>query len=450
MSRYVTAIDIGTTKVITLVGEKTSAGIKIVAYSEAPVIGISRGEVVNIRTVLDSLLPTIEDVKKQLSNIQDAADYQIRDVYVGISGQNIRSFSKTLSRNRANQYQLIDEKEVLSMLNEMYNSKVEPTEEIYHIVPQSYNVDEQIGLSQIDGMEGKEIEGEYKLFVGRQNTIKQCKSVINRAGLNVKKFIFNPIATAEAILSEDEKELGCVLANIGGGCTEVIIYHDRVIRHAAVIPFAGNSITSDISQICQISTKNAEALKRQHGTCVSEYAPSKYVSIKDKNRRTSKEFPYKKLAEAIEARMCEILATVRYEIHQAGYADKVNRVILTGGTSNLNHIQALANVILEDMDIKLAQPSDDIITSNSVDAVFNTKASTAVGLIIKGFEYEDILPEDDGLPRDLFGEIDSSVSPNQLGSANSGSKKRQQTNGKKKTLSERLNNLFGADNDNEA
>ncbi len=393
MSRYVTAIDIGTSKVVTLVGEQTSSGIKIIAYSEGPSQGVSRGEIVNIKKALDSLIPTIESVKDQLALNPDAADYHIYDVYVGISGQNIRSFNKSLRRNRSNQSELISDREVLSMLEEMYNSKVEPTEQIHYIVPQSYNVDERMGETEIAGMDGKEIEGDYKLFVGRLSTVKQCTSVINRARLNVKKFILKPIATAEAILSEDEKELGCAIADIGGGSTGLTIYYNNIVRHAAIIPFGGNSISEDIRMVCGVSLKNAEILKTAHGTCVSEFAQeNKFISIMDKSRGTNKQVAYKLLASAIEARMCEILATIRHEIEQSGYMDKVGTLIFTGGGAQMMHLRTLAKAVFGDMEIKVAT-AEDKITRNSADAASEPGASTAVGLVIKGFEYESILPE---------------------------------------------------------
>ncbi len=443
MSRYVTAIDIGTSKVVTLVGEQTSSGVKIIAYSEGPSQGVSRGEVVNIQKALDSLTPTIESVKEQLALNPDAKDYHIYDVYVGISGQNIRSFNKQLRRNRNNQSDLITEEEVMSMLDEMYNSKVEPTEQIHYIVPQSYNVDERMGETDIAGMEGKEIEGDYKLFVGRLSTVKQCTSVINRARLNVRKFILKPIATAEAILSDDEKELGCAIADIGGGSTGLTIYHDNIVRHAAIIPFGGNSISEDIRQVCGVSLKNAETLKIAHGTCVSEFAQeNKFISILDKSRGTNKQVPYKHLAAAIEARMCEILATIRYEIEQAGYLDKISTLILTGGSSQMAHLRTLAKAIFGDIEIKIAAVEEKI-TRNSSDAASEPSAATAVGLIIKGFEYESMLPE---APTTIFPETPITTAEGVSAAANKHIKEPR----KKKTWDEIMNNLFSSSDDNEA
>ena len=180
------------------------------------------------------------------------------------------------------------------------------------------------------------------------------------------------------------------MVDIGAGTTDVLIWQDNIIRHAAVIPFGGNSITEDIRQICKVSLKNAELMKVQHGSCISEYAPeNKIISIKGKDGMTVKDVPFKVLHSAIEARMCEILATVRRIVEESGYGDRISSgAVLTGGSVNLNHIQILAKSILK-MDVRLGFPDSNSIIGNSLDEVFRPEASVAVGLIIKGFEYED-------------------------------------------------------------
>ncbi len=454
MSRYVTAIDIGTTKVITLVGERTSSGVKIVAYSEAPTQGVSRGEVINIKKALESLMPTLESVKEQLSMNPDALEYRIGDVYVGISGKKIRSFNQTLSIERPNPNDMIRKDEVQSMLEQIYASEVEPREQIHYVVPQSYNVDENIGQTEIEGMVGESIEGDYKLFVGSKTNEDQMTNLFNRARLNVKKFIFTPIATAQAVISDDEKELGCAIIDLGGGTTGVTVYHKNIIRHAAIIPFGGNSVTEDISQICGVSFKNAETLKTVHGNCVSEFAPeNKYISILDKSRGTSKQVAYKKLALVIEARMCEILTTARYELEQAGYLDRIGSVILTGGGAQMAYIKTLTRAIFPQKDVKVATAENNIIPNSSDAARLQTSATTAVGLIIKALDYDLILP-DSPVGTTLFGDdpvFESTADePKQLKAGNSKPHTPKPPR-PKITIGGIMDNLFGSgSNDNEA
>ena len=263
MNNYIAAIDLGTTKVVTLIGEKTDSGIKIIAFREAPSKGVMRGEVVNIQNVLDSMMPLIEDIKRE-------HEIEIKEVYVGIAGQNIKCTTARISRNRGRSDELISESEVDEMMKEMANSRVNAGEKILHVIPQAYNVDDHIGMQSATGMTGTRIEGDYKLFIGKTNSVEHSRLVINRAGLKLKELILEPVASAKAVLTDDEMELGVAMIDIGGGTTDLLIYEDNIIRHTAVIPFGGNSITEDLRQGCGVSLRNAEQIKIQYGSCYSE------------------------------------------------------------------------------------------------------------------------------------------------------------------------------------
>ncbi len=385
MSNYVTAIDLGTTKVVTIVGEETSSGVKIVAYSEAPSNGVVRGEVLNISHVLESLQPTIDSVLEQMKDVIN--DFTIKDIYLGIAGQNIRCDSCSIKKHRDGDA-LIREEEIESMLEEVYNSRTAPGEVILHVIPQLYNVDDHIGLTEPVGMLGKEIDGTYRIFIGKANSASSSKHVIKRTGLNTKKLILEPIASARAVLTSDDMELGVAMVDIGGGTTDLLIYHENTIRHTAVIPFGGNSITEDIRLTCGVSLKHAEAMKKQHGSCLSEYAPdNKSIVIPGLGGAGDKEITFKLLSSAIEARVEEIFKSVKEEIEKSGYQDKLrNGLVLTGGTSLLNHIQITAKKITK-MNVRIALPNDPIVLSNSCEDIYKPSASTAVGLVLKGFDY---------------------------------------------------------------
>lgn len=461
-SRYITALDIGTSKVAAIVGERTATGIKIIGYCDEPLPqdGVRRGEIMNIKGVFTAIKQAMEKVRSQVNSLPDTEHYGIRDVYVNISGQSLRCLSANLHKNRQDPDSLITEEEVESMLEEMYLSKVEPTEKILYVVPQYYNVDEFIGASEADGMTGKEIEGEYRLFIGSSGTMKKCEQAVSMAGLRPRRFILSPIAAASALLTNDEKELGTVLVDIGAGTTDVLIYQDNIIRHAAVIPFGGNSISEDIRQICKVSLKNAELMKVQHGSCISEYAPeNKIISIKGKDGMTVKDVPFKVLHSAIEARMCEILATVRRIVDESGYGDRISSgAVLTGGSVNLNHIQILAKNILR-MDVRLGFPDSNTIIGNSIDEVFRPEASVAAGLIIKGFEYEDSTAAEQGdyglensgqTEPTLFDGQEEAAAP--LESGNKGGQPKntpRPPKGPKRSFSDIIGDLFGS-SDNEA
>lgn len=467
-SRYITAIDIGTFKLAVTVGERTSTGIKIIGYSETPIPadGVRRSEIMNPMKVISVIKPTMQKVLEQVHSLPDTEHYSVRNVYVNISGQALRCCSESLRRNRQDPDSMIDTAEVTSMLEEMYLTKVEPSEKTIFVVPQYYNVDEFIDVGDPVGMIGKEISGEYRLFVGSAGTVKKSSQTISMSGLSLRRFILSPIAAATSLLTDDEKELGTVLVDIGAGTTDVLIYQGNIIRHAAVIPFAGNSISEDISQICGVSLRNAELMKIQHGSCVSEYAPdNKIIPIRDKNDTVIKNVPLKLFFQAIEARTCEILATVRRIVEESGYRERIRSgAVLTGGSARLKHIQALAHSILG-MDIRLGVPDSNTIIGNSVDDAFRPEASVATGLVIKGFEYEDTLPESQaqssGQPQPaeeatLFGEdggqegIPGTVRTDhrQQDSVNSQAQKPQkQPKQPKKPLSERIKSLFDSTED---
>lgn len=413
MSNYVAAIDLGTTKVATIVGEKSAGGIKIIAYSEYPSNGIKRGEVLNIQKVLNALTPTIEDVNRQLED----EEFELEEVFVGIAGQAIRCTSASNKKIRMFPQDIITEKEVRAWTQEMYNYSVKPDERVLHVIPQSYNVDEHMYITEAAGMIGKDIEAFFRLFVGRANAVKSCKEVISRKGLSIKRMFLEPIASARAVISENDMELGVAVLDIGGGTSDLLIIEDNIIRHTAVIPFGGNSITEDIRQVCGVSFKDAEVLKKQHGSCLSEYAQqTKVINIPGRDGTTSKQISFKLLSSVIEARISEILATVAYEIEQSGYKDKLRSGIrITGGSSRINHLQILAKHILG-IEVSLAQPDSYCIMSTSVDDVFKPSCATAVGLILKGFDVleadedeESFTPSENGqnqeevIQTDIFG-----------------------------------------------
>lgn len=439
MNRYIAAIDLGTTKIVTIVAEVSSNGIKVIGYNQAPYQGgIMRGNVVNIQKCLETLLPTLACVNEQINIMPDSEPRQISEVYVGISGHHLNCIENTIHRNRniSTSRQLINQEEVQTMIDEMFNTPVDAKEQVLEVIPQSFNVDEQIGCSNIIGMDGDSIEAKFKLFVGKVSSVNHIKLVLNRANLILKKMYLSSIASAEAVLTDDEKELGVMMIDIGAGTSDVVVYYDNIIRHIAVIPFAGNAITQDIRLTCDVSFKNAELLKRQHGSCLSEQAQeNKHIAIRDKYGNITQEIPYKYLAETIEARVCEIIATALHELELSGYKEKVKKIVLTGGSSSLNHIQTLTKE-LSGLNVRLSTPVNPNILSTSISEIYKPGASTAVGLILLG-KNEPVTEkvEERGQDKDLWG--NEIVTP-------------QPTPKKKKKFKDIFSEIFNQQNDNEA
>lgn len=378
MRNLIAAIDLGTTKVVCLVGEKTEAGIKIIALSEAPSKGVSRGEVVNIQSVLDSMMPVVK-------NVENAIGEKINEVFVGIAGQNIRCEQGTDQTIRQNPDELITTEEIDGITRKMYGTFCQGGEEVLHAIPQSYIVDDHIGITEPVGMPGKQIYSNFKLFIGRKTSAQFSNNVIDRAKLKLRELVLEPLASAKAVLGEDEKEIGVAMLDIGGGTSDLLIIQDNIIRHTAVIPFGGNCITEDIKQGCGVSTKIAEQLKTDHGSCMSSLAQEKKrVVIPGIGGRDNKEISLKHIAGIIEARVEEILEAALYEIEKSGYKNKIKAgLVITGGTSQLANIRQLANIVTG-LETRLAYPGREFCDTDA--QVCKPSLSTAVGLVLAGFE----------------------------------------------------------------
>ena len=370
----------------------------------------------------------------------DTTPRKIKDVYVGISGHNLKCIENTIHRNRDNSFnkQLISEDEVQTMIEEMFNTPVASTEQILHVIPQSYNVDEQIGCKEIVGMDGDSIDGKYKIFVGKTSSATHTRSVLNRANLSIKKMILSPIASAEAVLTEDEKELGVLMIDIGA---------EKANAHV------GYRVRDEIT-FYMLNNKNAELLKRQQGSCLSEQAPqNKHIGIKDKMGNITQEIPCKLLAATIEARVCEIIATALHELEKSGYKDKVKNIVITGGSSSLNHIQSLAKEISK-MNVRLAMPGNQNILNTSLNDIYKPAAATAVGLILLGAADSKNEPQESELEfTNIWGEKTeddpaNAASGNNTNNPANGKKKKQE---KKKGFKFSLSDIFKSTaSDNEA
>ncbi len=377
MRKLIAAIDLGTSKIVCIVGEQTEAGVKIVALNEAPSKGINRGEVVNIQSVLDSMMPTI-------TSVENAIGEKINDVFVGISGQHIKCIQETTLISRGNPDEYITSGEIDEITSMMRSNFTQNGEEVLLAIPQSYNIDDFMGITEPVGMIGKQIFSNFKLFIGKKTSAELRRNAIARARLNIKGMILGPLASAKAVLDEEEKEVGVALLDIGSGTSDLIIIQDNIVRHVAIIPFGGNSITEDIKQGCGVSTKTAERLKIERGACMSSLAPDRTVRINGIGGRDNKDIPYKHLAEIIDSRIEEILEAALYEIEKSGYKEKIRGgLVITGGTSQLPNLTSLAHLVTG-LDTRLAYPYK--IFSEAETAIAKPSLSTATGLVLLGFE----------------------------------------------------------------
>ena len=380
-NEYVAAIDLGTTKVVALVGKKTKSGkLHILSHSKTLSKGIKRGVVLNIEETVNAIQQTIEEVQMQSGIIFD-------EVFVGIAGQHIKSIRNRGYINRETVDSEIVKEDIQALIRDMHKIPLEAGEEIIHVIPQTFIVDNEVGVKNPVGMSGRRLEANFHIVIGQVASAKNIEKCINRVGLKVEELVLEPLASSAAVLTEDEMEAGVALVDIGGGTTDLAVYYDGVVRHTAVIPFGGNVITNDIKEGCSILLRQAEALKVQYGSALGDLAPEdKIVSIPGISGREPKEISFKKLANIIQSRMEEIIDAVNFEIESSGVADKLSAgIVVTGGGALLRHLPQLIN-FKTGMDVRIGQPNEHL-TADSGEEINHPLYSTAVGLILKGFEY---------------------------------------------------------------
>src|SRR5690606_10152563 len=257
---------------------------------------------------------------------------------------------------------------------------MEPGEEIIHVLPQEYIVDGDQGIKNPIGISGVRLEANFHIITGRISAAKNIKKCVDKAGLTVDEMILEPLASSEAVLSDEEKEAGVVLVDIGGGTTDVAIFHEGIIRHTAVIPFGGNVITEDIKEGCTIMKRQAELLKQKFGSALaSESQDNEIVCIPGLRGREPKEISVKNLASIIQARMEEIIEHVHYEIRNSGYEKRlIGGIVVTGGGAQLKHVTQLFEYITG-MDTRVGYPNEHLAPSPNIDNLTSPIYATGIG-----------------------------------------------------------------------
>jgi cell division protein FtsA len=379
--QYVAAIDIGTTKIVAIVGKKNENGkIEILGLSKTPSKGVKRGVVLNIEETVNAIQTTVEDVQKRSGIL-------FTEVFVGIAGQHIKSMKSRGYIMRDAYDDEIQKDEVFKLIEDMHKIHIDIGEEIIHVIPQNFIVDNETGVKSPIGMCGRRLEANFHIVIGQVAAAKNIEKCIRKANLTVKDMILEPLASSDAVLTEDEKEAGVVLVDIGGGTTDVAVYYDNIIRHTAVIPFGGNVVTKDIKEGCAILQRHAEQLKIQYGSALGDMAAEdKVVSIPGISGREPKEISFKSLAYIIQSRMEEIIDAVNFEIQNSGYADKLAAgVVITGGGAMLKHLTQLMKFKTA-MDVRIGLPNEHLAGS-AKNEICQPMYATSVGLIMRGFEY---------------------------------------------------------------
>jgi len=383
-SPIIVGLDIGTTKVAAFVGKKNAYGkIEILGMGKTDSLGVRRGVVANIDL-------TIQAIQKALQKASDNSGVDIEEVVVGIAGEHIKSmqYRESLTRSKEDQEREITAEDVSKLISNVYCLTINPGEEIIHVLPQEFMVDQENGIKDPVGFSGMRLEGTFHVITGKVNPIKNIYKCVTRSGYQVSGLYLEPIASAEAVLLPEEKDAGVALVDIGGGTTDLAIFHDGVIRHTAVIPFGGRLITEDIKQAFGLIEAQAEKLKIKFGSVIPEEArKNEIVSITGLANRQPKEVSCFVLSQVIHARMKEILEFVEAEIENSGYRKRLAAgVVITGGGSLLRNLQKLVSFQLG-MECRLGTPNMHLAGDNK--EYLNPSYATGIGLLMKGIEDEE-------------------------------------------------------------
>ena len=369
----IVGLDIGTTKVCAIVGEKTKEGVEIIGIGQAPSKGLRKGVVVNIETTVDA-------IKQAVSEAELMAGCQISRVYCGIAGSHIKAFNShgvVAIKNKE-----ISQADIDRVIEATQTVLIPADREVIHVIPQEYLVDDQEGIQAPLGMIGNRLEVKVHIVTAAITSAQNVIKCANKAGLDVADIALQQIASSQAVLNHDEREIGVALVDIGGGTTDIAIYHNGAIKFTTVLALGGNQVTNDISVGLRTSTAEAEGLKKKHGSAmaalVSKDDNIDVQSVEGGKVRTVSKYM---LAEIIEARIEEMLELVKRELMKSGYENLISSgVVLTGGTSSLEGITDLGEQIFN-LPVRRGLPAN---ITGLIDVVKSPMYSTAVGLVHYG------------------------------------------------------------------
>lgn len=372
-------LDIGTTKIVAMIGRQNEYGkLEILGIGKSKSLGVHRG-------VVNNITQTIQSIQQAVQEAEANSDYKINDVVVGIAGQHIRSIQHSDYISRPNAEEVIGDADIDQLIGQVHKLAMLPGEEIIHVLPQEFRIDGQAEIKEPVGMYGSRVESSFHVVVGQAASIRNVGRCIKSAGLDLSGLTLEPLASADAVLSQEEKEAGVALIDIGGGTTDLAIFKDGIIRHTAVIPFGGNVITEDIKEGCSIIEKQAELLKVKFGSAwPGENKDNEIVSIPGLRGREPKEISLKNLSKIIHARVVEIIEQVYAEIKEYGHEDNKKKliagIVLTGGGSQLKHIKQLVEYITG-MDTRIGYPNEHL-AGDSDEEISSPLYATAVGLVM--------------------------------------------------------------------
>lgn len=381
----IVGLDIGTTKVAAIAGRKNEHGkLEILGFGRADSEGVNHGVVINIEQCVRS----VEQAMKNC--LESNPTLTINEVYVGIAGKHIKSMQAQGSRVRADIETEISKEDIEQLLRDQYRTYLPSGDQIIDIVPQDYTVDNIPNIIDPVGMSGVKVAANFHVITGDGTAIRNIKRCVTRTGLNARDLVLQPLASAAAVMNDEDMEAGVAIVDIGGGTTDMAVFCDGALRHTAVIPYAGVNITNDILSGLRVLRSQAEQMKVQFGSALAEEAnKNSFITIPGLRGLPHKEVSVKNLAHIIQARMEEILEYVQFHIRQVGLEHRLNGgIIITGGGARLKHIVQLTEFITG-MGARIGYPNEHLAAGHP-EALSSPMYATCIGLILRGCDdYEN-------------------------------------------------------------
>ncbi len=374
--KLIVGLDVGTSKIAAIVAEaRPEGGFEIIGMGSHPSRGLKKGVVVNIET-------TVNAIQRALEEAELMADCKIREVYTGIAGSHIRSFnSQGMVAVKDKEVALADIERVVDTARAV---QIPNDQQILHVLNQEFIIDGQEDVREPLGMSGVRLEVKVHIVTGAVSAAQNIVKCVRRCGLEVRDLVLQPLASAMAVISDDEKDLGVALVDIGGGTSDLVVYTHGAIRHTAVIPIAGDQITNDIAMALRTPTKDAEDIKERYGCALSQLADSQdMVEVPGLGEREPRQLSRKTLAEVIEPRVEELYSLVQTELRRSGYEELLSSgVVITGGSSVMQGMVELGEEIFH-MPVRVGYPA---YHGALAEAVRHPRHSTGVGLLLAGMQ----------------------------------------------------------------
>ncbi len=369
----IVGLDIGTSKVAAIVAEVSAVGgIELIGLGSSPSRGLKKGVVVNIES-------TVQSIQRAVEEAEQAAQCKIHSVFTGIAGNHLRSFnSHGVTAIRAKEVTPADIERVIEAARVV---AIPADQQILHILPRDFTIDHQEGIREPVGMSGVRLEARAHIVTGALSAVQNITKCVRRCGLEVDDIILEQLAASRAVLTEDEKELGVCLIDIGGGTTAIAVFTNGSISHTAVIPIAGDQVTNDIAVALHTPTQHAEEIKVNYGCCLTQLAsPDDAIEVPGVGERPPRRLSQQTLAGVVEPRYEELFTLVQAELQRSGFENLIAGVVLTGGSARMEGVTGLAEQVFH-MPVRLGLPD---YVSGLTEVIHNPIYATGVGLLLMG------------------------------------------------------------------